>query len=290
MERQGGFTLRLPDPIVRAGRFVRAVFERFSEDNGGMVAAAVSFYVFMSLIPMLLIAVAVAGYVLGSPERSQELVVGWVNKYGLTEQAGDEITSILREVIEGRGAATGASLLILLWTVTTAVSNLEKAINVAWNVEQARGFVMQRLLALLVCAGGAALLGLSFVLTAGLKLVKNLDVSILGMTPGSWPWIWELLGFAAPILVTVLAFTMIYKVMPNTAVSTRIALIGGIVAGVLWELAKHAFSYYVNNFADYSRVYGSLGGVILLLVWINYSALVTVLGAEVASLADRRRG
>lgn len=274
----------------RAGRFARAVLESFAKDNGGLVAAAVSFYVFLSLIPILLIAVAVAGYVLGSPEQSQDVVVGWVERYGLTQEAGEQITSIVREVIAGRGAATGISLVILFWTVTTAVSNLERAINVAWNVEQARGFAMRRLIALAVCGVVAALLALSFAATAGLKLVKSVDAVILGTSPASWPWIWDLAGFAVPVLITIAAFTLIYKIMPNTAVPTHVALTGGLFAGVLWEAAKHALSYYVNNFVDYSRVYGSLGGVILLLVWINYSALVTMLGAEVASVADGRRG
>lgn len=282
--------MRLPEPIGRAGRFAGTVLESFGRDNGGLVAAAVSFYVFLSLIPVLLIAVAVTGYVFGSPEQSQEMVVGWVERYGLTQAAGKQITSIVREVIAGRGAATGISLVILLWTVTTAVSSLERAINVAWNVEQARGFAMRRLVALAVCGLVAGLLALSFATTAGLKLVKNLDAVILGTSPANWSWVWDLAGFAVPVLITISAFTMIYKIMPNAAVPTRVALIGGVFAGLLWEVAKYAFSYYVNNFVDYSRVYGSLGGVILLLVWINYSALVTVLGAEVASVADRRRG
>lgn len=281
--------MRLPRLIQRAARFVRAVVEGFSRDNGGLVAAAVSFYVFLSLVPVLLLAIAVAGYVFGSPERASQLVVDWVNKYGLTQQAGEQITSILTEVIAGRGAATGAGLLILLWTVTTAVGNLEKAINVAWNVEQARGFAVRRLLALFVCVLVAVLLALSLVATTALNLVKNLDVSVWGVTPTTWPWIWDVLGFAVPVLVTVLSFTLIYKILPNTAVPMRIAFAGGLFAGILWEAAKIGFSYYVNNFVDYSRVYGPLGGVILLLIWINYSALVTVLGAEAASIAHNRR-
>jgi membrane protein len=92
-----------------------------------------------------------------------------------------------------------------------------------------------------------------------------------------------------PLLVSILTFTIFYWIVPNTHVPVIVALAGGSFAGALWEIAKYGFSYYATHFANYSAVYGSLAGVILLLVWIYYSAIVVIMGAEVASVYAGRR-
>ena len=283
--------MRFPRPIRRAYAFVREVVVDYSKDNGALVAAAVSFYVYLSLVPILLLAIAVAGYVLGSPDRAQTIVFGYLKDYSptLTAQGSGAIQQVVQEVVEVRGAATGIGLLVLLWTASSAFANLEKAINVAYNVTERRNILKTRLLAISIPVLVGLLLAASFVATAGLKAIRSLDVQILGLAPAQWPWIWSFGGYLIPLLVTIGAFTIIYKIMPNTYVPTKVALAGGVVAGILWELAKQAFSFYVSNYANYSKVYGSLAGVILLMVWINYSAVVTMLGAEVASVTARRR-
>ena len=285
--------MRLPAPLKAAYEFVKEVLQGYSRDNGALMAAAVSFYVFLSLIPMLLVAVALAGYFLGSPEQAQATVLNKLRPALAPGKTGEGIMSLVSEVVgevvKGRGAATGLGLLVLLWTGTTAVANLGRAINLAWKTEQRRSFIKARLVALLTFVAVGVLLGASFGLTAAIGAIKGSSKSFLGIAPGQWPWIWSFLGYLVPLLVTIGTFTIVYEILPNTRVRLTTALIGGVFAGIMWEAAKQAFSVYVNNFANFSKVYGSLGGIILLLVWINYSAMVTILGAEVAAATQRRR-
>ncbi|MCL5103917.1 MAG: YihY/virulence factor BrkB family protein [Armatimonadetes bacterium] len=267
--------------------FVREVVHDYSKDNGSLVAAAVSFYVFLSLIPLILLAVAIGSYLLGSPKHAEDLMLSVVRKNApsFTGQGGFDIRRVVEQVVRGRGAATGLGLLTLLWTGTSVIANFENAINLAWNVERKRGFVKQRLLAFFVLLMMGVLLGVSFGITAAVNAIKGLHLPILEQTPR---WAWALVGYAIPISLTIVTFTFFYKVVPFTTVRWKEALMGGIVAGVLWELAKYGFSYYAIHFAHYSAIYGSLAGVILLLVWIYYSAIVTIMGAEVASVKAGR--
>lgn len=279
--------------VRHACRFVGLVWKDYVADNGNLSAAAVSFFVFLSLIPMLLLAIAIGGFLLGSPGRAEHIVLEAINSVapGLASRWGlDSVRTAVDEIVAGRGVATGLGLASLFWIGTTVTASLEQAINVAWRLDQ-RGFVRRRLLALAMLFGSYALLVLSFGLTATLSAVRTMDIRVFGELPSSWPWLWTLAAYFIPLVLSVGTFTLIYKVLPNTRVEWRVALAGGLFAGVAWELAKHAFSFYVSNFAYYSAIYGSLAGMILLLVWIYYSSIVAIMGAEVASVyAGRRNG
>lgn len=262
--------------------FMKIVYEDFARDNGALIAAAVSFYTFLALVPLALLAIAIVGYLLGSPERAQDIVIGYLREAGVSD--GSQINDVVREVVVGRGIATGVGLIVLVWAGTTAIANLTKAINIAWDVQETRNFLKARLLAIGVLFMLGLLLGISFSITTFMNWVRGLDRVVMGIKPGEVPFIWEFLGYLLPVLVSITTFTIFYRVMPNIKVKMSVALVGGAFAGVFWEIAKIVFSYYVGNFADYSRIYGSLGSVILLLIWINYSAIVVILGAEVASV------
>lgn len=277
-----GSLMSIKKRIESAYSFTRIVYEDFIRDNGSLMAAAVSFYTFLALVPLALIAVAIVGYVLGSPERAQEIVLQYLREAGVSD--GSQVTDVVREVVLGRGIAAAVSLAILLWSGTTAVANLTKAVNIVWDVQETRGFIQTRFLAAGVLLLLGILLGISFAITVFMSWIRGLDREVFGIRPGELPFIWEFLGYLLPVLVSITTFTIFYRVMPNIRVKLKVALTGGVFAGLLWELAKVAFNYYVGNIADYSRIYGSLGGIILLLVWIYYSAIVTILGAEVASV------
>ena len=118
---------------------------------------------------------------------------------------------------------------------------------------------------------------------AAIEVLRNLRLGVLGVTVDRLPFLWQFLGYVVPLLMTFSAFALIYKVLPNVRVPLRVALVGALFAGVLWEVAKIGFAFYVGHFARTATVYGSLAGVILLQVWINVGAAITILGAEVAS-------
>lgn len=267
--------------------FIRTVLDHFVRDNGILISAAVSFYTFLALVPLALLAVAIIAFILGSPGRAENIVISYMVELGVSN--GAKISDIVREVVSGRGFATSISLLIMLWAGTTAIANLTTAINVAWNVKETRGFFRTRLLSAGVLLILGLLLGISLTITFAISWIRNLNTNFFGTKPGDVPFIWGFLAYIIPVIMSIMMFTLFYRVMPNVKVKLSVALVGGVFAGLLWEAAKLAFNYYVSVFADYSKIYGSLGGVILLLIWINYSAIVTILGAEVAYVWQKRR-
>lgn len=270
--------------------FGKEVVQDYTKDNGSLVAAAVSFYVFLSFLPLILLAVSLASYILGAG-RSQDLILGLIrdNAPSFVGQGGIDVRKIVEQVVKGRGAATGFGVLTLIWTGTSVIATFENAINLIWNVREPRGFLKQRLLAIGLLLLMGALLGASVGITALVTAIRALDLKVFELAPSQWGWLWQTIGLLIPLMITVTTFTLFFKIVPNTRVPWKPALLGGVFAGILWEIAKYGFSYYASNIANYSAVYGPLAGVILLLVWIYYSAIVTVLGAEVASVHAGRR-
>jgi membrane protein len=274
------------DYTGRAWRFIMTLRREFARDNASMVAAAMSFYALLSMVPLLIIAVAALGYVLRSPEQAYSRVFDYVGQFspGLAREQGQGIKELLQGIVGGRKIAGWLGLITLLWTGSQIFVSLEQAINIAWDVNARRGFIRTRLFAILMVMSAGVLLLVTLGLTALVQIVLGLHVEVLGVSLGHLWWLWRVVGVLLPLVITVCMFTLVYKLLPNRAVRLRDALTGAVVAGLLWEVAKQTFSWYVPRFAHFNKVYGSLGGVIILIVWVYYSSMVTVIGAEVSAI------
>lgn len=276
---------KVPGPIASVYGFARDVAIDFIQDNGSIIAAAIAFYFFVSLVPMLLLAVSGLSYVLESPDRAHKIVFDFLreNAPTLALDQGEGVRKLIEDVVRGRGTIGGVGLAGIIWAGSSAFANLHRAVNLAWDTPNDRGFIKTRLMALVLLLAVGLLLLVSMGLTTLLSIFRSLNWSVLGITPDRVPFLWTSLGYGASFIVTLLLFTFMYKVTPTRPVPLAAALLGGTVAAVLWELARFAFSYYIGNFSSYSAVYGSLAGLIALVFWIYYSANILILGAEVGA-------
>lgn len=274
--------MRLPESMSKRLEFLKIVWKEFGEDNGSIVAAAVSFFDFLSLFPLLLVGIAILAIFIGSTAKAESLLTQSLGSF----TAGPGMNSLIRNTIHGRGAATGIGAILLLWSGTTAVVILEEALNIAFDIREKRPFFKRRGLALLILI----IAGILVLASLGFTGVVNTAVAGPAKFFSEMPFFAEVIGYIIGIIFSVALFFAIYKLLPYTQIPFKVALVGGLFAGILFEIAKQVFTFYVINFASYDKVYGSIGGVILLMVWINYTAIITILGAEFASVWGRKRG
>ena len=260
---------------------IRQVWVAFGEDNGALLAAAVSFYSFLSLFPLLLVVAGVLGFVLGSPQHAEAVLTRMVGSFAVSRQT----MAVVQEVIHGRSVATGIGLVVLLWSGTSALVVLEQAMNLAWRTTERRSYLKRRGIALLMLL----VVGLLMVLSLGITTLIHAIAASNSPIASKLNLFWRLLAYPVPALASIILFALIYKVLPHARVTWRVALVGGLFAGVLWEIAKHVFAYYVLHWPSNNQVYGSLSSVILTMVWINYTSFITILGAEFASAWAKRR-
>ena len=272
-------------PLLRVWLFLSTVVREFLHDNGPIMAAAMSFFATLSLFPLLLFGVSAMGYVVGS-QKAFHQVMDFFQSYAPGPVA-DIVRTTLGNIVATRGKVLAVGVFALLWTASSVFVNMEIALCITWNVKK-RSFFKSRMVAtgMLLLVGAALLVSLAF--TALTLRIEGLHWRVFGHQTPDLPVFWHLMGYLVPVLLGVAMFTALYYNLPNTRVHFRAALLGGVVGGLLWQVALLGFRWYLKHFAHYDVVYGSLGGVIILVLWIYYSMIVLLLGAELAWQIDQR--
>src|SRR3972149_985918 len=244
-------------------------------------APGVAYYAFLSIFPLLLGLIALFGFFLPSVNLQDELLnyVG-DNIPGATEILKQNIASI----IELRGAMGVLSIVVFLWGASAMFRAASRAINRAWNIRRYRNFFIRKARELGMVFG----IGILFLLSLGASAIIsilhgmfNLPAADLVIVDGSS----RLLAF----LLILAVFLLLYKLVPNTRTYWRHIWPGALLAAVLFEIARTLFVFYLENFANYQLIYGSIASIIVLLVWIYYSAFIMILGAEFTFQYGRRR-
>jgi membrane protein len=258
----------------------------FIKDGCMNLSAALAFYTILSLIPFLFLIISAAGYLLGSSEEAQQMVLSFMDRF--FPQAGALIFKEVKAISQRAGVLGWVGILSMIWTASVIFSSLEFAMGVVFRVEQRRKLWKSRLLALSMIPGASVVLLLSLFVTAFIGVMDNYGHQIWGWGFSRSAFFGFLVGYLFPYLVLVLAFTGVYRIIPNTSISLRHALAGGASCAFLFELAKHFFTWFVVRSPKYNVIYGSMEAIVILVVWVFYSSIILLFCAEVVSAYRRR--
>ncbi|MHB0912723.1 MAG: YihY/virulence factor BrkB family protein [Armatimonadota bacterium] len=263
--------------------FLKDVFHEFSADQGSLFAAAISFFGIISLIPLLLTAVGLLGFVMGN-ERALQSVVEFIRSY--VPVGFQAVESYLARLSDQSGVLSGLGVLGLLWAGSQVFVIIQQVMNIALGSERRLGFFKSRAVALIMVVAAGLLFGFSISLSwlFGFLLHRqpfNLFEGDLAL---------RFFGVLLTIVISSMAFVLMYHFVPLKDVGFRGPLVGGITAGLLFEVAKYGFRWYVTNIADFSSIYGPFSVAVVLVLWIYYVSLIAVFGAEIASVYARREG
>jgi membrane protein len=176
----------------------------------------------------------------------------------------------------------------MIWTASVIFSSLEFAMGVVFRVEQRRKYWKSRLLALSMIPGSSVIFLLSLLVTAFTGIRRSYDLQILGWNLSHSAFFAFLVGYLLPYLVLALAFTAVYRIIPNTSITFRHAMAGGASCAFLFEVAKHFFTWYIGRSSQYNVIYGSLEAIVILVIWVFYSSIILLFCAEVVSAYRRR--
>ena len=274
----------------------KELYARFTNDQGPTQAAALSFYGMLSLVPILMFALAALGFVIKSPEQAAGYVHDVVTHMlpgQAASKAADQFIQQTNIVASAQGLmrnkwwAVLIGLVSLLWSAVSLLVSAAEAMDAAWETKETRSFVKLRLVAITVFFGAGLLFALSLLPSSGPDFIQRLHIPWLGL-PKHPPFIVATLmqvGFEVLAwLIDIGMFVLIYRFLPNVPVSWKAAATGGAIAGLLWEIFKKAFTVYLAHFGNFNKLYGALGGVILLVTWINYSCMVLLIGAIICKM------
>src|ERR1044071_3150162 len=261
-------------------------FMSFMDNDLTTAAAAVSYFSMLTLFPMLVLLLAIGNSILGA-ETVEKYVLNQVLAFlpGAREFVRKNLDSIA-------SLSTGLQIscaLVVLWAASWMFTVIEKALNRVWGTYP-RAFLRGRAWNIAVMSSIWLLLGTSALLTAFITGVRAAAAKF-PLRLGAWftelsGYAWQSIFLLASLAVTMLPFTLLYHLPPNTHVPFKEALWGAIVAGVLWEGAKIGFALLLPYF-HYDLLYGSIGAAVTLLSWVYFSSVIMLYGAQFTALLHR---
>ncbi len=263
--------------------FLVSLRGHFMADQCLRTAASLAYTTILSLVPLMAVVLVTL-----SAFSSFQSLGGKVEDLlfssfvpGMTDKVFDYLQDFTAKASQLRTAG----IVILIFTSLSMLATIESAFNRIWRVHENRPLWLRFLVYWAVLTLGPLLIGAGLAGTTylvSLPMVSDIQTQL------------DLRGrllVLLPLLLTTLAFTLLYALVPNRSVPLRLALCGGVVAGLLFELAKRGFVYYVTHFPSHEAIYGAFASVPVFLLWIYISWLVILLGAEVTrSLMSFGRG
>jgi len=270
----GGLTLR---------QFLMELFREINEDDIFNGAAALGFYLTLAIFPAMIFVMAVIPYL---PVPDVDVAIMDLLRQALPPSAADMFADVVDEVThEQRGGLLSLGFAGALWATSTGMYAVMQQLNITYDVQESRGFVKARLVAIalsllfaVLVLGGFTLIVLGGQIQDWIGQRYGVSEALL-TTFVVLRWVIILLGL-------LLAFAIIYYLAPN--VDQRFVFItpGSIIGVTVLLLASLGFSWYAQNFGDYNAMYGSIGAVIVLMLWLYIAGLVILLGSEVNALVE----
>lgn len=274
----------------RALKLLKATFDDWLEDNAQRLSAALAYYSIFSIAPLLVIAISVAGIVLGEDAVRGQLAAQ-LNAY-VGPQAAAGVQSMVQSASKPSegwiGAIVGFATLLL--GAAGVFGQLQDALNTIWEVKRLnrggwKGYVRARLLNFGMVLVIGFLLLTSLLLTTALAALNGYFESIMGIPP----FIGGLLAFGGSFCVVTTLFAFIFKVLPDAQIEWRHVWIGAVVTALLFELGKFGLSFYLGREGTASS-FGAAGSVVIILLWVFYASCILLFGAEFTQVYAREFG
>jgi len=270
----------------------RSVSE-FFDDGCPLIAAAISYYALFSLFPLAIVVVFGLGLVLDDAQARDEVIDYIVRNLPLRADEGRrELSEVLESVTSGSAGFGIAGGLGLAFAASGLIGAVRGGINAAWDVESRRPPLQGKLLDILLVGGVGVVVAASLALTLLTRLAASLGRELDGVLGGAGAAIAQAVlavGQLGPLLLNAGVFLFLFRVLPARQTRLRDVWPGVLIATLGYEAAKTGFSVYLEHFANYGAVYGSLGVVLAFLVFVFVGANVFLLGAEAASEWPRLR-
>jgi membrane protein len=277
---------RTPRPVTVIGRTVRS----FYDDQMTHHAAALTYYVLMSLFPSLLLAVSILGIV-GQYPDTYDAIIGYLRRVAPASVISP-LDSSLRTALQQKGTASttlAISVVVTLYGTTGALEAARRALNVVFDAESGRSFLRRKAIDIVSTTVLMTLVLASLILVfVGGSFAQDL-LGFVGLGP-TVARVWDVVRWPGAVIAAMLVFSYIYYVTPDVRLrSFRWVTPGAVVGVLLWLAGSYGFSVYVSQVANFGAVYGTFTGAIVLVAWLWLTNAALLFGAELNAEIEREQ-
>ncbi|NJO40966.1 MAG: YihY/virulence factor BrkB family protein [Cyanobacteria bacterium CRU_2_1] len=269
---------------------IKATAVEWNEDKVPLLAASLAYYTVFSLAPLLLIAIAIAGAFFGEEAARGELVRQFQGLIG--RDGAEAIQTMIQNTQKPNSGGTIATIfgiVTLLLGASGVFGQLQEALNTIWDVKPKPGksvksFIQSRFLSFAMVLVIGFLLLVSLMLSATLSIVGTFFSNLV---PGIG--LGQILNFITSFIVVTVLFASIYKFLPDVEVPWRNLWVGAAVTSLLFTIGKFLIGLYLGN-SSVASTYGAAGSLVIILLWVFYSAQILLIGAEFTQVYSKSRG
>lgn len=257
---------------------------KINKDDIFALSAQLAYYLMLSFFPFLIFLMTLIGF---SNLDSMEVIGGLRNI--LPSTVFQLVSSTIVEIIETQSTGLlGASILLVIWASSSAFRAVIKGLNKAYGIKENRHFIKRAFIAIICTFSLAFVIILTLIMLVFGTLIGDLLVTYLPFE-NLIERVWNILRYIVVIIVMICTFAAIYRYTPSKRIHWKNTFPGAIVCTIGWLAVSVGFAFYINNFGNYSKLYGSLGAVIVLITWLYLTSMLVIIGGEVNSVLVIRR-
>lgn len=266
-------------------RFIKAMYYRLLEDDILALGAQMAYYLILSFFPFLIFLMALVG---NSPISSQQVLGGLLGI--LPKEAYILVRNTVVEIVDTRaGSLAPVSGIFALWFASNGIGSIITGLNKAYDEKERRPFWLVKIISIIFTLLLSVVIIFSFILLVFGGVIKKQILDGMELNP-FYQKLWDTGRYIFISSVIFLVFIILYRFTPSRRLRWREVMPGAVFATIGWLGTSLGFAYYVDNLSNYSRFYGSIGGMVVLLIWLYYSAVIILLGGELnAALAYEKK-
>jgi membrane protein len=269
-------------------RVLKTTVQEFQRDDALGIAAQLAYYLILALFPFILVLVSLLG-TFGSPESASK-VLAYLQRV-MPEQAYEIIEDFTANIISGQAEAPGLftfGILFTIWVSSGAFAALINALNRAYDVQETRPFWKVRGIAILMTLGLSVLILVGVLLLVLGPQIGTAIANVFGLEE-TFLLVWDIARWPTALFFMMFTVALLYYFAPDVEQPFRWITPGGLIGVLLWVLASVGFNFYVSNFGSYNKTYGSIGAVIVLLLYLYISSLTILFGATLNATLVRMK-
>jgi membrane protein len=276
---------------VGFGDYARRVWDNSGDDNIFFLAGGISFNILLAIIPFLLLFATSLTYLLNeSTEVASAEIIALVNRF-LPATSSEPVTDILSKIIAARGTVGLYAAIGFIWFSTRLFGSLRSILNAIFDIEIDRGIIDGKIYDVKVTVVSSLLFVMYTSLSAYIAIASSRGVAVLeavGLREDVMGTLEYTLGRIVAFVFIAALFFGLYKYLPYKKMRWQTALVAAAFTGVMFEIAKFGFTYYVTSFKPGSLYTGTVAALVIVVLWVYYASLVFILGGEVAQVFELR--
>ena len=257
--------------------YIRYFFRKFNYSEINSKAAEMSFYLLLSIFPFLIFTISIIVYIPTFHLNKSILII----KNVIPESAFNIILSIINSAIENKSLGfLILSFIFTLWTSSRGIRSLIRWMNKSYKVQETRSFFKVCIISFIFTVSILVLIFSSIILLIYGELIGYFIFNLIGLN-SIFIYIWNILRYIVGVSTLIIILIKLYKYTPNKNIKIKDVIPGAIIATLVWLIISFFYSYYTNNYSNYEVIYGSIGGIIVLMTWLYLSSWSILIGLEV---------